>query len=65
MCRPVYRRFEGWTESTAGITEWEALPAAARDYLQCVEEVIGVPIDMVSTGPDRTHTIVLRHPFKS
>jgi adenylosuccinate synthase len=65
MCRPVYRRFAGWTESTAGITEWEALPAAARDYLQCVEEVIGVPIDMVSTGPDRTHTIVLRHPFKS
>ena len=62
-CKPVYERFEGWTESTAGITEWDRLPAAARDYLRRVEQLVGVPIDMVSTGPDRDHTIVLRHPF--
>ena len=62
-CKPVYERFEGWTESTAGITDWERLPAAARDYLRRVEQLVGVPIDMVSTGPDRDHTIVLRHPF--
>jgi DNA-directed RNA polymerase specialized sigma54-like protein len=62
-CRPVYERFEGWSESTAGITDWDRLPAAARRYLQRVEQLVGVPIDMVSTGPDRDHTIVLRHPF--
>lgn len=62
-CQPVYERFEGWTESTAGITAWDQLPARARRYLERVQELIGVPIDMVSTGPDREHTIVLRHPF--
>ena len=64
-CRPRYERFPGWRESTAGVTDWAALPVDARRYLECVNEVIGVPIDMVSTGPDREHTIVLRHPFKS
>jgi adenylosuccinate synthase len=63
-CKPVYERFEGWSESSAGVTEWGQLPARARAYLQRVEQVIGVPIDMVSTGPDRDHTIVLRHPFQ-
>jgi adenylosuccinate synthase len=64
-CRPVWERFEGWGESTAGITSWERLPANARRYLERVQALIGVPIDMVSTGPDREHTIVLRHPFKN
>jgi adenylosuccinate synthase len=64
-CRPRYERFPGWRESTAGVTDWARLPANARRYLECVEQVIGVPIDMVSTGPDREHTIVLRHPFES
>ena len=63
-CRPRYERFAGWQQSTAGLTDWDALPANARDYLEYVSDVIGVPIDMVSTGPDREHTIVLRHPFK-
>jgi adenylosuccinate synthase len=63
-CRPVWERFEGWGESTAGITSWDRLPASARRYLERVQALIGVPIDMVSTGPDREHTIVLRHPFK-
>jgi len=64
-CRPVYQRFAGWRESTAGVTQWNDLPANARRYLECVQEAIAVPIDMVSTGPDREHTIVLRHPFKT
>jgi adenylosuccinate synthase len=63
-CRPIYERFDGWSDSTAGLTRWEQLPANARRYLECVQAVIGVPIDMVSTGPDREHTIVLRHPFQ-
>jgi adenylosuccinate synthase len=64
-CRPVYERFQGWSESSAGAKAWEQLPARARAYLERVQQLIGVPIDMVSTGPDREHTIVLRHPFKN
>jgi adenylosuccinate synthase len=64
-CKPIYERFEGWSESSAGATSWDQLPAKARAYLERVQAVIGVPIDMVSTGPDRDHTIVLRHPFKN
>jgi adenylosuccinate synthase len=63
-CKPVYEVFPGWTESTFGITEWDQLPANARAYLKRVEEVIGAPIAMVSTGPDREHTILLQHPFQ-
>ena len=63
-CEPVYEAFEGWSETTAGVTSWDDLPARARQYLLRVQELIGVPIDMVSTGPDRDHTIVIRHPFQ-
>ncbi len=63
-CRPIYERFEGWTQSSAGVTRWDELPPNARRYLERIQETIGVPIDMVSTGPDRDHTIVLRHPFQ-
>jgi adenylosuccinate synthase len=62
-CRPVYERFPGWSESTFGITEWGKLPLNARRYLERVQTCIGAPIDMVSTGPDRDHTILLRHPY--
>jgi adenylosuccinate synthase len=62
-CVPVYDSFAGWSESTAGITQWDALPANARRYLERVQQFIGAPIDMVSTGPDREHTILLRHPY--
>ncbi len=62
-CKPVFERFDGWSESSAGVTQWDALPTNARRYLQRVEKLIGCPIDMISTGPDRDHTIVLRHPF--
>jgi adenylosuccinate synthase len=63
-CQPVYETFPGWTESTFGVTAWDALPLNARRYLERVEAFIGAPIDMVSTGPDREHTILLRHPYK-
>ena len=63
-CVPVYDRFPGWSESTAGLTRWEALPKNARRYLERVQQFIGAPIDMVSTGPDREHTILLRHPYQ-
>jgi adenylosuccinate synthase len=53
----------GWTESTVGAKSMEDLPANARAYIKRIEELVGVPIDMVSTGPDREETIVLRHPF--
>ena len=63
-CVPIYDTFPGWTESTFGVTEWDKLPLNARRYLERVQEFIGRPIDMVSTGPDRDHTILLRHPYK-
>ena len=62
-CEPVYEDFSGWTESTFGVQSWSALPANARRYLERMAAVIGVPIDMVSTGPDREQTILLRQPF--
>lgn len=61
---PVLEEMEGWEESTVGITEYDKLPVNARRYLERIAEVCDVPIDMVSTGPDRLETIVLRHPFK-
>ncbi len=62
-CVPIYESFPGWPESTFGVTRWDALPQNARRYLERVESFIGAPIDMVSTGPDREHTILLRHPY--
>lgn len=65
LCEPVYETLPGWSETTAGLTNWEQLPANARRYLARVQVLIGAPIDMVSTGPDRVHTILLRHPFRA
>jgi len=62
-CSPIYESFAGWEGSTFGVTSWESLPTNARRYLERVQQLIGTPIDMVSTGPDREHTIVLRHPY--
>ena len=62
-CEPVYLEFTGWTESTAGITEWDKLPAAARAYLRALEELSGCPLAIVSTGPGREATMVLRDPW--
>jgi len=60
---PVYEEMPGWKESTIGVTSYDALPANARHYLERLQALAGVPIDIISTGPDREQTIVLRHPF--
>jgi len=62
-CVPIYDPFPGWTQSTFGVTHWDELPLNARLYLERVQSLIGAPIHMVSTGPDRDHTILLRHPY--
>ena len=62
-CKPVYEELPGWQASTVGITEYGDLPANARDYLRRIEELAGVPVDIVSTGPDREQTIIKQHPF--
>jgi adenylosuccinate synthase len=64
-CEPRYERIDGWSETTAGATRWEQLPLRARRYLDRIAELSETPIAMVSTGPDRDHTIVLQHPFQS
>ncbi|CAL61449.1 adenylosuccinate synthetase (IMP--aspartate ligase) (AdSS) (AMPSase) [Herminiimonas arsenicoxydans] len=63
-CEPIYEEMPGWKEATVGAKTLEALPANARAYIDRIEKLVGVPIDMISTGPDREETIVLRHPFK-
>ena len=63
-CEPVYETHPGWQDPTSGITEFARLPENARRYLARMEQLAGVPIDIVSTGPDRAETIVLRHPFE-
>ncbi len=63
-CQPIYEDRPGWTESTVGITRFEELPSNARSYLARIEELAGVPLDIISTGPDREQTIVKRHPFE-
>ncbi len=60
---PVYEEHPGWKESTIGVTDLSALPANARAYLKRIEALVGVPLDLISTGPDRSQTIILRHPF--
>jgi adenylosuccinate synthase len=60
---PVYEELPGWQESTVGLTAYRQLPANARRYLERMQDVVGVPVDIVSTGPDREQTILLNHPF--
>lgn len=60
---PVYEEMPGWQDSTFGITDYEKLPQQAKDYIRRLEALTGVPIDIISTGPDRNETIVLRHPY--
>jgi adenylosuccinate synthase len=62
-CQPVYEDMDGWSESTVGATTQADLPGNAQSYLARIEELAGVPIDIISTGPDREQTIVKRHPF--
>ena len=62
-CEPVYEELPGWTENTFGVKSFDALPLSAREYLRRIETLSGVPIAMVSTGPDRDETILMHHPF--
>lgn len=61
--QPVYEEMPGWKESTVGARTLAELPANARAYISRLEELMATPIDIISTGPDRVQTIVLRHPF--
>jgi adenylosuccinate synthase len=61
--RPVYETLPGWRDSTVGLKSLDALPENARAYIARIEELVGAPIDIISTGPDREDTILLRHPF--
>ena len=63
-CKPIYEELPGWTGTTVGIKRYEDLPENAKRYLKRIEEVCGAPVDIISTGPDRDETIVLRHPYK-
>ncbi len=63
-CQPVYKECPGWTESTARIKNFSDLPKNAQQYLLQIEELAGVPIDIISTGSDRKDTIMLRNPFE-
>jgi len=62
-CKPIYETMDGWKDVTVGITDYAKLPVNARLYLQRIEQITGVPIAMVSTSPDREHTIMLQHPY--
>ena len=64
-CKPRFIEMPGWSQSTVGAGSLAALPRAARDYLERIEELGGVPIDIVSTGPDRNQTLVVRQPFNA
>ena len=63
-CEPIFEDHEGWSESTYGVKSWDGLPKSAQVYLKRIESLVGTPIDLVSTGPDREETVVVRHPFR-
>ena len=60
---PIYETMPGWSENTFGAKSIDALPQAALDYIKRIEDLTGVPIDIVSTGPDRNETIIKVHPY--
>ena len=64
-CIPVYETLPGWTESSVGVTEYAKLPVNAKRYLERIAEVTGVPIDVISTSPDRDHTILMADPYNA
>ena len=62
-CKPIYESLPGWSETTVGVTQYQQLPVNAQRYLRRIEEVTGVPIHVISTSPDREHTIMMKHPY--
>ena len=65
QCDPIFISMKGWKENTFGVSEWKDLPKNAQDYLLKLEELCGVPIHIISTGPERNETILLHHPFNN
>lgn len=63
-CEPVYETMQGWTGTTAGVKKWDDLPINAQKYLRRMEQLVGTPIALVYTGPDREETILMQHPFE-
>ena len=63
-CKPIYETMPGWTDSTVGVTDYDKLPAAAQNYLERIESITGVPVAVISTSPDRDHTILRHKPFE-
>ncbi|HHL19772.1 MAG TPA: adenylosuccinate synthase [Thiothrix sp.] len=62
-CEPVYEEMPGWSESTIGVTDYNKLPENAKVYIKRLEALLETPVDIISTGPERTHTIVLKDPY--
>jgi len=62
-CEPIYKEFLGWEDSTIGITKYEDLPDNARHYIESIEKILKIPVDIISTGPDREQTIIRQNPF--
>ena len=60
---PIYETMPGWSAVTVGVKNLENLPEAAKNYIRRIEELVGAPVDVVSTGPDRVETIILKHAF--
>ena len=63
-CEPIYETLPGWQTSTAGITDEKQLPPAARHYLDRLSHLLSIPIDIISTGPDRNETIIVHNLFE-
>jgi adenylosuccinate synthase len=62
--KPIYESLEGWQETTAGARSWAELPAQAVKYVRYIEELIGAPVAMLSTSPERLDTILVQDPFQ-
>ncbi len=62
---PVYESMPGWSENSFGVTSFDALPVAAQNYIKRLEQITGVPMDLISTGPDRNETMIIRNPFNA
>lgn len=63
LVTPVYEDMPGWSDNTYGVTTYDGLPTAAKNYIKRLEELTGVPVHIISTGPDRADTMVLRNPY--
>jgi adenylosuccinate synthase len=61
---PIYETIEGWSDTTYGARSWKNLPAQAVKYVRLIEELIGAPVAMLSTSPERDDTILVKDPFR-